>query len=128
MADRERKLRKLAAGNVFHGRSPNRASLVCVVTAVDENTIYARRIHTQESLQFDRKTGIERGGVPSKIDCVAPLPSDIHNLFVEMDQKYQGLYEMVRNGTEFDWERCKLTPDEKRADSFLDEHIAANPL
>jgi hypothetical protein len=129
MADRESALGRLGLGDIFHARSPkNRASLVCVVTAVDRTTIYARRIHAQDDLRFDRQTGIELGEVPSSIDCVAPLPPEIHNLFVEMDRKYQRITKLLREGVEFDLNECKLTPDEKRANSFIDEHISANPI
>ena len=59
MADRETGLRNLAVGDIFHARSQNGASLVCLVTGVDDSTIYARRIHTQDDVLFDRGTGFE---------------------------------------------------------------------
>lgn len=128
MPDRETMLQNLALGDIFHAQSPNGASLVCVVTALYQGAIYARRIHTQDNLKFDRKTGVEVANAKTRIDCVAPFPPDIHKIFVEMDRKYQDLYDMVRNGVEFDWEQCKLTPDERRADRFLDEHVSANQI
>ena len=64
MTDRETALRSLAMGDIFHGRSPNGASLVCLITSVNDSTIYARRITTQDDLKFDRRTGIELGDVP----------------------------------------------------------------
>ena len=43
MTDRASALRKLAVGDIFHARNPQtNASLVCIVTAVDEATIYAK--------------------------------------------------------------------------------------
>jgi hypothetical protein len=129
MADLRGALKKLVIGDFFHARSPkNHASLVCLVTELDQGTIRSRRVHTQDDLQFDRKTGIERGSVPSKIDCVTQLPPDMHQLLLEMDRKYQELYALVRDGREFDWERAKLTPDEKRVGAFIYDHVAANPI
>jgi hypothetical protein len=128
MSDRASALRNLAVGDIFHARSSNRASLVCLVTAVDETTIHARRIHTQDDLQFDQNTGLELGKLHTRIDCVAPLPPDIHNLLVEMDRKYQALHALVREGVELDPEQCRLTPDERRANGFNREHVAANPI
>jgi hypothetical protein len=128
MNDRARALQSLAVGDVFHGHCPKSgASLICLVTSVSDNRIDARRITTQDDLQFDRRTGLEVGNV-SAIDCVVPFPPDIYDIFLEMDRKYRELYEMVRDGVEFDWERCKLTPDEKRALLFIDGHIEANPI
>lgn len=128
MADRESALRNLAVGDIFHARSPNGASLVCLVTAIDDGTIYARRIHTQDDEQFDRKTGVECGKGNAKIDCITPFPSDIHNIFLEMDQKHRELTDLFRKGVEVDPERCKMTPDEKRANLFINQHVAANPI
>jgi hypothetical protein len=130
MPNRETVLRTLMVGDIFHAQSPNGASLVCVVTALDDGTILARRIHTQDDLRFERKTGIEIENVKAKarIDCVAPFPPDVHRIFVEMDRKYQQLYDFVRNGKEFDWELCKMTPDERRADSYIDRHVSANKI
>ena len=128
MIDRETELRGLAAGDIFHGRSPNRASLVCLVAAVDDRVIHARQVTSQDDFRFDRRTGIELDGVESWIDCVAPFPPDIDNTFREMDRKYRELSEMTRNGIEIDHRRIKLTPEEKRALLFIDEHVSANPI
>ena len=125
MPDRESALRNLAVGDIFHGRSPNGASLVCLVTAVDNETIDARRIHTQDDLRFDRRTGIELGEVKSRIDCVAPLPLDIYNVLVAMDRKGQALAAMFRSGVEPDPEQYKLTDAEKKAGRLLTAHIEA---
>jgi hypothetical protein len=127
MTDLVGALQNLAVGDFFHARSPKRgASLVCLVTALDQGTLHSRRVHTQDDLQFDRKTGIELGPVASRIDCVTPLPADMHELLLAMDQKYQELYALVRKGVEFDWERVKLTPNEKRLHLFIHDHVAAN--
>ena len=77
MADRATALQSLAVGDIFHAQSSNGASLVCLITAVDNGTIYARRIHTQDDVQFDRSTGFEVGKPHTRIDCIAPFPPDI---------------------------------------------------
>lgn len=128
MADREMALRSLAVGDIFHGRSPNGASLVCLVTAVTKSTIRARRITTQDDMEFDRQTGFELGEVRSRIDCVVPFPPDIHDVFLELDRKYQAFQEMDRNGIEPDADQIRLTAAEKRALLFIDEHVASNPI
>lgn len=126
--DRETALRNLAVGDMFHGRSPNRASLVCLVTDVTDGTICARRVTTQQDHQFDRKTGIELGEVPSRIDCVAPFPSDVYEAMVALDQRYRKLLQMERDGVELDLRQARWTPEERRAFQLLDEHIEANPI
>ncbi len=129
MTDRETALRRLGVGDLFHGRSPtNRASLICLVTSLSDSTIFARRVTTQEDLQFDRKTGIKRGDVPSRIDCVAPYPPDIYDAILALDRRYETLLQMERNGVELDLKQARLTPEEKRAFRAMHEHIAANPI
>lgn len=128
MADQGIGLSKLGVGDIFHARSSNGASLVCLVTAVDDGTIYARRIHTQDDVQFDRGTGFEVGKQHTKIDCVAPLPPEIYNVFVAMDRRYQDAHERIRQGIEVDLREARHTPEERRAHTLLDEHIAANPI
>jgi hypothetical protein len=121
-------LRSLGVGDMFHGRSPNRASLICLVTSVSDDTICARRITTQDDLQFDRQTGIELGDAHSRIDCVAPFPPDLYEVFLQLDRKGQALADMWRNGIDPGLDQYKLTPDEKRALLVIEEHISANPI
>jgi hypothetical protein len=128
MDDRENALSSLAVGDIFHGRSPNGASLICLVTSIDEGTIHARRIHTQDDLQFDRRTGIELGSVKSKIDCVEPLPPEVHNIFLAMDRRYQDAHALIHQGIDMDPRFARWTAEERRAHGVLDEHIAANPI
>jgi hypothetical protein len=97
-----------------------------LITGLDDGTIYARRIHTQDDVRFDRNTGLRLGKGHTKIDCVAPLPSDIRDILVQMDQRYQAAYALIRQGIEVDPREARYTPDERRAHDFLDEHIAAN--
>jgi hypothetical protein len=126
--DRAAALSNLAAGDMFHGRSPNRASLICLVTAVTKSTIFARRITTQDDLEFDRQTGISLDDIESRIDCVAPLPPDIIEVFLNLDRKYRAFQELDRTGAEPDLSRYKLTPEEHRALLAIDDHIEANPI
>jgi hypothetical protein len=130
--NRETALRNLAIGDIFHASAPNGASIVCLVTSVDPNKISARRIHTQENLEFDRQTGIESGNasVHSRIDSVAPLPPDVHEVFLSMDRKYGDFSRDVKRGfrLEDNPERLKLTPAEQRALLFLDSHYSSNPV
>ena len=129
LADTKGALQNLVVGDIFHARNPNTgASLVCLVTRLDEGTIYARRIHTQDDVRFDRNTGLRLGKGHTKIDCVAPLPTDIRNIFLNMDSRYQDAYALVRRGVEVDPRGARLTSEERRAHRFLDEHIAANPI
>jgi hypothetical protein len=128
MADRVTALSNLAVGDMVHGRSPNGASLICLVTAVTASTICARRITTQQDHQFDRETGIELGDVPSRIDCVAPLPPDVYDAFFALDQRYRALLQMERDGIGIDRTQARWTPEERRAFQLLDEHVAANPI
>lgn len=88
MNERESAIRSLVVGDIFHGRAPNGASLFCLVTDVIGTTIHARRIHTQELLRFDRQSGTSLGEVKSRIDCVAPLPSEVQEVLLKLDRKY----------------------------------------
>lgn len=128
MADFERALRRLVVGDIFHARSRNGASLVCLVTSFDDTTINARRIHTQDNVQFDRKTGQEVDKPHTRIDCVTPFPPDIRRIFIELDRKYQELTALLRQGVELTPEQMKMTDDEKRVNRSIDSHVEANPI
>ena len=130
MIDREDAIRNLAIGDIFHAHAPNGASLVCLVTSLSESRICARRIPTQEDLEFDRRTGVEIGPIRSRIDSVAPLPEDIYQIFVAMDRKNAEICRDVRLGIRLEDipERSKLNGDERRALLFLHSHYASNRL
>ena len=128
MADREVALRKLTPGDMFHGRSPNGAKLICLVTEVTDTTIRARRITTQDDREFDRLTGVSVDDVGSEIDCVTPFPPDIHEIFLAMDRKGQELAQMHRNGVKPPMERYRHSREDRRAFDLLDAHVAANPI
>jgi len=93
--------------------------MICLTTAVDQVTIHARRITTQTNHEFDRTTGVERDpeGILCKIDSVAPLPPEIHEIFLGLDHRYR---------TSTDPERTKLTDAEKRAIMFIASYYPEN--
>jgi hypothetical protein len=128
VTDRESALRRLAVGHIFHGRSPNGASLICLVTSVTDSLIHARRITTQDDLRFDRRTGMEIGKVKGRIDCAAPLPPSIHDIFLKLDRKYTAFRSMHLKGVEPGAERYRLTPEEKQALLFINGHVSSNPI
>jgi hypothetical protein len=128
MINRVNALRKLAVGDIFHARSSNGASLICLVTGIDEDTIQARRIHTQDDHKFERSTGLECGKAHTRIDCVAPFPPDIHDIFLKIDTKHRQLTELFRKGIEPDPEQRIMSADEKRANLSINPHVMANPI
>ena len=129
MSDRENALRNIAVGDIFHARNPQTgASLVCLVTGLDDASIYARRIHTQDDVRFDRNTGLKLGSGHTKIDCVAPLPPEVHNIFLAMDRRYQDAHALIHQGIDMDPKFARWTAEERRAHGVLDEHIAANSI
>ena len=121
MADRKTLLGELAVGDPFHAEVPNGAKLICLAVSVTEATIQARRVTTQESIEFDRQTGVEICGDPPncRIDSVAPLPDDLLNVILGIDGKYR---------LEQDLERLKLTDAEIKALVYAGAHYASNPL
>src|SRR5271168_2363790 len=103
MPDRDTLLANLLVGDIFHAECPNGASMICLVVAVTEMAIHARRVTTQENLEFGRRTGttiLDDGFTRCAINSVAPLPVDIHNVFLGMDRKFR---------LEHDPERIKLS-------------------
>jgi hypothetical protein len=128
MNKRENTIRQLGIGDIFHGRSSNGAGLICLVTELDDDTIYARRITSQDDVQFDRSTGLKKWGGQGTIDCVTPFPPEIHSVLVELDRKYQKFDDMRRKGVEPDASLYKLTPAEVQAFLSIDDHVLANPI
>ena len=57
MPDRKPLLAKLDVGDIFHAEYPNGAKCICLVLSVNDATIDARRVTSQENLEFDRQTG-----------------------------------------------------------------------
>src|SRR4051812_34431042 len=107
MTDQDAKLRRLGEGDIFHANSPGGASLIRIVLSVTEAAIRARRVTTQEVINFDRRTGRERvkdGDAAYAIDCVAPLPEELCETVRWMDEKYS----RKSDGTKSAW----VTEDE----------------
>jgi hypothetical protein len=120
MADRKTFLAKLDVGDIFHAVAPNGASLICLVVSLNGAALRVRRITSQDDLVFNRQTGLTEDG--DVIDSVAPLPTEIHNAFLELDRKYQ------KYSPTHEPEQFKLSEAEKRALRFIDSHYASNPL
>ena len=126
MSDRELLLGNLAVGDTFHAEYPNGASCVCRVLSVNDATLHAKRMTTQENLEFDRHTGIERvnnGEAQAVINSVAPLPPEIHDIFLAIERKYRQI-----PWDDPDLERFKLTEAQKRALLFVGPHYSSNLL
>lgn len=130
MLDRESLLGRLSAGDIFHAMAPNGASLICVVVSASQDTIQARRVTSQEALAFDRITGIENVAdrqAAAVIDSVEPLPPEIHNVFIALDEKYRAVHGQ-QNVFEQHPEYYKLSQSEKNALHFIDAHSSSNRL
>jgi hypothetical protein len=130
MMDREAALAELAVGDIFDAEAPNGALCICLVVSVDAESILARRITSQEELQFDRRIGVENvagDGPQAVVTCVVPLPLEIHNVFLALDRKYAAVYRQD-DLLEKNHEYFILTEAEKNALKFIRSHWAANPL
>lgn len=130
MKNRKAILSELRPGDIFHAQAPNGASLVCLVTSTSQDTIEARRITSQENLEFDRSTGLEKvtdGDPAALIDSIEPLPSEIHDVFLALDRKYgavHGKKEVFEQNPEY----FRLNKAEKDALLFIDTHYSSNQL
>ncbi len=115
--DRQNKLWTLAVGDIFHGEGSNGASLICLVTAMTAATIHAHTMTTQFDLEFDRVTGVCKWGTGTGIiNSIAPLPADIRETLLGLDQRYL-------SGGE-----GRLSDAEKRALIFVASFYPANPV
>lgn len=130
MLDRRTLIGGLRVGDIFHAEYPNGAKCICLVLSVHDGSIQARRVTSQEILEFDRGNGVEkrgRGYPLAVINSVAPLPAHTHNVFVELDRKYgavHGQKEVFEQNPGY----FKLTDVEKNAFRFIHTHYASNPL
>ena len=107
----------LAVGDIFHATAENDARLICLVTSITQMVIHARTVTTQYSLEFDRQSGIGQWGKgTSVIDSMAPLPPDIRDALLGLDQRY-------RRGDD-----PKLLDAEKKALLFVASFYPANPV
>jgi hypothetical protein len=129
MLDRKTLIGNLDVDDIFHAEYPNGASCVCRVLSVNNRTVYARRMTTQENLEFDRQTGVEKasdGGSLAVINSVAPLPPEIRDVFIALERKYGQI--KPEDWDDPDLERFKLTNAEKNAFRFIDSHYSSNLL
>jgi hypothetical protein len=132
MTDREASLKKIAVGDMFHAsiRSGSGPSYPCLALQVREDRIFARRVTTQSVHWFDRKTGVEIDDSRIVIDSVEPLPDDIHEIMLGLDQKYREIE--IRHAEDPDWAppegSSRLTPDQRRAILFIVKFYPDNPL
>ena len=118
MADRGAKLSCLLPGDIFHAECPSGASLICLVEAITDGRIEARRVTTQDHVTFDLSTGLslpDDGEARCVIDSIAPLPVDIHNVMLGLDRKMRLRFE-------------KPDRAEKDALLFVADFYPANPL
>ena len=120
MVDWRRPLSRLVVGDIFHAKCPNGASFICLVEAVTDDRILARRVTTQDNVEFDRNTGTTlENEVPCTIDSIAPLPLEIHNIMLGLDRKMR---------LQRDPEKFKLNKEEIQAIHFVNAYYPANPL
>lgn len=130
MLDRKNLISKLDVGDIFHAEYPNGAKCICLVLSVNGSTIQARRVTSQENLEFDRQTGVEKaskGQALAVISSVAPLPAEIHDVFLALDQKYKAVHGQ-KDIFEKNPEYFQLSDAEKKAFRFIDSHYSSNPL
>jgi len=122
MSARKEALEKVIVGDIIHAEGSNGGSLICLVTRVTETHIEARTVTHQICLSFDIERGVARVpdyGVVCTIDSIAPLPKDVYDALVGLDERYR---------TRDDPESTKVLPHEKRAFLFVATHYRNNPL
>lgn len=110
-------LQLVAEGDLIHARNSVNASIICLVTAVDNDFIHCRRITTQHTYIFDRTAGLSIASdtqMGAEIDSVEPLPINIHNTLL-------GLERRIRLGKRTP-ENIRLTAAEKEALVFVHDH------
>jgi hypothetical protein len=106
----------LLPGDIFHADEPGGASLICLVTRVDEDLVEARTLTTNVRFIFERETGKSiwsSNGMSGNIDSIAPLPPEIHNILLGLDRKLR---------LERDLERVKFSEAEKSALLFVSRY------
>ncbi len=124
MPDRVTSLAKIAPGDLFHAKSPNGASLICLALEVTDRTIVSQTVTSVYDLNFDRRAGIaERDfhgeSVVCTIDSVAPLPDDFKKTLIALHRTYL---------KEEESDEPKLTDPEHRALVFAAQYFPAHPL
>jgi len=132
LADRQRALKRISVGDIFHAHAPGGPSLICLTMSVTETMIQARNVATQIIYDFDRQTGVADWYVFSEhttctIDSVAPLPADIHEIMLSIDRKgreseYREAEDPDRPG------EYALTDEERRGLLFVSYFYPAFPV
>jgi len=91
-SDHEALISKLSVGDMFHASFSNEAIRICIVTSVNNATLVARAVTTQEVFSFDRILGKAASieGAVCTIDSVHPLPREIRDVLLEIDRRYGG--------------------------------------
>ena len=114
-------LSRLAVGDIFHATCPSQASFICLVEAVADDRIVSRKITTQEHVDFELTTGLTLPAsdeVRCRIDFIAPLPVQIHNVMLGLERKMR----LCRG------EKVRLDEAEKDALRFVADFYPANAI
>jgi hypothetical protein len=122
LVERKTLLQRLVVGDIFHAKTRNGASLICLVTRLNKTQIEARTVTTQKVVRVDRNTGLGKLGakrVACSVDSVAPLPIAVHNEMLGIDRKFR----LAQNE-----EALKLTSSEKKALLFIDSFFSERPI
>jgi GNAT superfamily N-acetyltransferase len=119
ITSRESALRNIKVGDLFNAAGDHGAPLICLATSITETTIHARTVTQQFEFKFDRRTGVgkeDEYSIGGTINSVEPLPPEIHEALIGLDQRHQARGSL------------KLTKEEVRALSFLDDFYDAHPI
>ncbi|MDA3877126.1 MAG: hypothetical protein PF483_08555 [Halothiobacillus sp.] len=127
MIDNDRvkmRLRELNPGDIVHAKPPWGASLICVITSIDNISIHTRVVTTQFEYSFGLSNGLS---LPPEsedwgIDSIARLPEEIHNVMLGLDKKFQTLRLESFGG------ESVLTEEERRALLFVADYYPRHPL
>ena len=119
MTPREKALRDIKMGDIFHAEGDQGQSLLCLATSIAETTINARTVTHQLEFNFDRRTG--RGQEPKysikgTIDSVEPLPAEMYEALIGLDRRYRA------------GDGPKLSAAEKKALIFVYDFYDAHPI
>jgi hypothetical protein len=92
ISNRETQISKLSVGDMFHASFSNEATRICIVTSVNNRTLAARAITTQENFDFDRTFGRAKSleGAVCTIDSVYTLSTETRDVLLEIDRRYGG--------------------------------------
>jgi hypothetical protein len=92
ISNRNALISKLSLGDMFHASFPNGATRICIVTSVNNMTLAARAITTQENFEFDRTFGRAKSleDAVCTIDSVYRLSTETRDVLLEIDRRYGG--------------------------------------